>query len=128
MQGFKKLLKKSWRDRKLQPDAEAVSAADFSKTETLLDASVPADPPKEKNAEKPVRIKIKEAIGEHCDCPQIAVRQRPSSPINPAQSVSEKQTHLRMNLRQSRPEKDSRKMFSFMEILICQTEKFRSLT
>ena len=82
----------------MQPDAEAVSAADFSKTETLLDASVPADPPKEKNAEKPVRIKIKEAIGEHCDCPQIAVRQRHSSPINPAQSVSEKQIHLRMNL------------------------------
>lgn len=87
MQGFKKLLKKSWRDRKLQPDAEAVSAADFSKTETLLDASVPADPPRQKNSEKPVRVKTKEAVAERYDCPQMAVRQRHSSPINPAQSV-----------------------------------------
>ena len=96
MQGFKKLLKKSWRDRKLRSDEEAVSAADFSTTETLLDAPVPADPPRQKNSEKPVRVKTKEAVAERYDCPQMAVRQCHSSPINPAQSVSEKQIHLRI--------------------------------
>ena len=61
-----------------------------------MDAPVPADQPRQKNSEKPVRIKTKESVTERCDRPQMAVRQRHLSPINPAQSVSEKQIHLRI--------------------------------
>ena len=79
----------------MSQDAEGVSSADFPETKSLSDVPAPADPPRRKSAKEPVRIKTREVVGERCDCPQMTVRQRSSSTISSAQSVSEKQTHLR---------------------------------